>query len=319
VKGTEPINHALFVDDSLLLGGASLRIARAFNEIIQNFCCISGALVNKRKSVVYGWNTNEQTISRIAHILGFKGFVSWDKIKYLGLPLTLGANKSSLWMEVISKFKSKIVAWGGQWLNNAGKLILIKAVLTSLPLYQASFLLAPKAITEQISKLIRDFLWRGGKGNQSKFHLVSWDIAKRPKREGGLQIRDPSLANIILGGKILWQMYSNRSHPVSLLLQKKYLKGTSLRNFQNDNTPKGTPLWNLCRKGLEFFKKQLFRVPGNGKRTLLWTDSIMGKPPLENAVELTEIRVWLSQLGLKSLADISAWDNDGFLGGLGIP
>jgi hypothetical protein len=104
-KGTDPINHALFVDDSLLLGGSSLRIARAFNEIIQNFCCISGALVNKRKSVVYGWNTNEQTISRIAHILGFKGFVSWDKIKYLGLPLTLGASKSSLWMEVISKFK----------------------------------------------------------------------------------------------------------------------------------------------------------------------------------------------------------------------
>jgi hypothetical protein len=104
-KGTKSINHDLFVDDSLLLGGDSLQIARAFNEIIQNFCCISGALVNKRKSVVYGKNTNEQTISRVAHILGFKGFVSWDKIKYLGLPLTLGASKSSLWMEVISKFK----------------------------------------------------------------------------------------------------------------------------------------------------------------------------------------------------------------------
>jgi hypothetical protein len=149
-KGTEAVNHALFVDDSLLLGGASLRIARAFNEIIQNFCCISGALVNKRKSVVYGWNTEEKTILRIARLLGFPGFVSWDKIKYLGLPLTLGANRSSLWMEVISKIKSKIVAWGGQWLNNVGKLILIKAVLSSLPIYQASFLLAPKAITEQV-------------------------------------------------------------------------------------------------------------------------------------------------------------------------
>jgi hypothetical protein len=33
--GIEPINHALFVDDSLLLGGASLQIERSFNEIIQ--------------------------------------------------------------------------------------------------------------------------------------------------------------------------------------------------------------------------------------------------------------------------------------------
>jgi hypothetical protein len=168
------------------------------------------------------WSTKERVLCMVGTRMSkpftelliswaFQGFVSWDKIKYLGLPLTLGANKSSLWMEVISKFKSKIVAWGGQWLNNAGKLILIKAVLSSLPLYQASFLLAPKAITEQISQLIRDFLWQGGKGNQSKFHLVSWDIVKRPKREGGLQVRDPGLANIILGGKILWQLYSNKT------------------------------------------------------------------------------------------------------------
>jgi len=76
-------------------------------------------------------------------------------------------------MEVVSKIKSKIVAWGGQWLNNAGKLILIKVVFSSLPIYQASFLHAPKVITEQVSKLIRDFLCRGGKGNKRKFHLVN--------------------------------------------------------------------------------------------------------------------------------------------------
>jgi hypothetical protein len=61
-RGTEPINHALFVDDSLLLGGASLQIARAFNEVIQSFCRVSGALVNKRKSAVYGWEVDQQSI-----------------------------------------------------------------------------------------------------------------------------------------------------------------------------------------------------------------------------------------------------------------
>ena len=40
-RGVGSINHALFVDDSLLLGGASLNIARAFNGILQNFCLIS--------------------------------------------------------------------------------------------------------------------------------------------------------------------------------------------------------------------------------------------------------------------------------------
>jgi hypothetical protein len=61
-RGTEPINHAMFVDDSLLLGGASLNIARAFNEFIQSFCKVSGALVNRRKSVVYGWGVDQHFI-----------------------------------------------------------------------------------------------------------------------------------------------------------------------------------------------------------------------------------------------------------------
>ena len=58
-SGVNPINHALFVDDSLLLGGASLSIARDFNGILLNFCLISGALINKNKSVVYGWNVDQ--------------------------------------------------------------------------------------------------------------------------------------------------------------------------------------------------------------------------------------------------------------------
>ena len=59
------------------------------------------------------------------------------------------------------------------------------------------------AIMEQVSKLFRDFLWQGGKGNHMKFHLVRWDIVKRPMLEGRLNIRDPGLANFALGGKIL--------------------------------------------------------------------------------------------------------------------
>jgi hypothetical protein len=62
MKGIDPINHALFADDSLMLGGASIKIAKNFNEILQSFCNISGALMNKRKSAIYGWNTEQQII-----------------------------------------------------------------------------------------------------------------------------------------------------------------------------------------------------------------------------------------------------------------
>ena len=110
MKGIDPINHALFTDDSFMLGGASVKIAKNFNEILQRFCSISGALINKGKSAVYGWNTEQQTIQRIALHLGFPGYATWEKINYLGLPLTLGPNKFSLSKEIISKVKAKISA-----------------------------------------------------------------------------------------------------------------------------------------------------------------------------------------------------------------
>ena len=75
-RGVDPINHALFADDSLLLGGATLTIARAFNEILQKFCLISGALINNNKSIVYGWNVDHSTILCIANSC-FPGFDKW--------------------------------------------------------------------------------------------------------------------------------------------------------------------------------------------------------------------------------------------------
>ena len=111
-RGVAPINHAPFADDSLLLGGASMPISWAFNVILKNFCLSSGALINKNKSVVYGWNVDQLSLLWISELFGFPGFVKWEKIKYLGLPLTLGSSPRSLWIEVLAKLKAKIASWG---------------------------------------------------------------------------------------------------------------------------------------------------------------------------------------------------------------
>lgn len=148
IFGTTPTNHASFANDSILMGGSSIKIARAFNGVVQSFCRVSGAMVNKRKSAMHGWAVDQQTILRIAQALGFNNYVSSEKFKYLGLPLTLGISKAPHRMEIINKIKAKMTAWGRQWLTIARKLTLIKSVLSSLPIYQASFILALKMITK---------------------------------------------------------------------------------------------------------------------------------------------------------------------------
>ena len=56
---------------------------------------------------------------------------------------------------------------------------------------------------DHIFKLIKYFLLSGGKGNQNRLHLVKWDIVKRVVLEGVLQIKDPGLTNLAMGGKKL--------------------------------------------------------------------------------------------------------------------
>ena len=68
-------------------------------------------------------------------------------------------------------------------------------------------------------------------------HLVSWEILKRPIVEGGLQIRDPSLTNMALGGKLLWQLYADKHHPVSKIYRMKYLNGGSIRKLTSSSSP----------------------------------------------------------------------------------
>jgi len=80
MKDLKPINHALFADDSLMLGGASNRVGSTFKDTLQAYCKVSGALISERKSVFYSWNAAEHETQMIARNLGFKGHSNWEKI-----------------------------------------------------------------------------------------------------------------------------------------------------------------------------------------------------------------------------------------------
>ena len=52
-RGVKNINHALFVDDTLLLGAATLSSATKFKEVLDDFCEASGSALNKNKCHIY--------------------------------------------------------------------------------------------------------------------------------------------------------------------------------------------------------------------------------------------------------------------------
>jgi hypothetical protein len=107
----------------------------------------------------------------------------------------------------------------------AGTIVLIKAVLSSLPIYQFSTLLALKSIFIQFSNKIRQFLWQGGKTLGKKFHLLRRHQVKHPLCRGGLGIRDPKFMNMTMRDKLLWPLIFEKTSWWKQVLWKKYFTG----------------------------------------------------------------------------------------------
>ena len=153
-RGVKNINHALFVDDTLLLGVSTVLLATRFKEVLDEFCEESGSKLNSGKCHIYSWNISTPSLNVISRCFGFAASSSWTSFKYLGLPIFLKRASSRDWLPQLEKFKNKMQAWGSSWLNIAGKTMLIKVVLNNLPLFQFSILLSPVSILMKIEDYI---------------------------------------------------------------------------------------------------------------------------------------------------------------------
>jgi hypothetical protein len=113
------------------------------------------------------------------------------------------------WQGVIDKVEKRISQWGLEWINPARKLTLMKLVLTGMPIYQVSTILAPKIIMNQMARGIRFFLCEEGKINNKKFHIINSKMLWDSKDRGGLTIRDIFLKNLAMVVKLVWSLVTN--------------------------------------------------------------------------------------------------------------
>ena len=221
VNNVRDINHAQFADDTLLLGGAFVHSAEQFKKELELYKKISGSKINFQKSKIFNWKCSARELRDITRTLGMEGTRDWDNFTYLGIPICKNKIKTADWDPIVDKLKGKIQKWGANWLNLAGKTILIKSVLNSMPIYQSSILLAPGLVVLKIEGLLRKFIWEGGKGNENKFHLVSWEKIKKPRDEGGLHVHSLPTQNLALGAKLLWQLITGKDSWSKEVLCKK--------------------------------------------------------------------------------------------------
>jgi hypothetical protein len=112
-------------------------MARRIKLVLDQFLQVSGGLINNNKSQIYVWNSSAQRVIGIAQILGFPISVDWNIFKYLGLPICLNSIPRRILAHSDTKNQGENGILGEIWLNLVGCLVLVKSVLSSLPLFNS--------------------------------------------------------------------------------------------------------------------------------------------------------------------------------------
>ena len=89
-------------------------------------------------------------------------------------------------------------------MSRAGRLTLIKSVLSSLPLFYLGLFKMPIGVAKKIICLQSNFFW-GGREGKKAIPLVKWKIIQRPKRMGGLGVGDIIIKNAAMLFKWWWR------------------------------------------------------------------------------------------------------------------
>ncbi|KAK2407238.1 hypothetical protein QL285_042882 [Trifolium repens] len=95
----------------------------------------------------------------------------------------------------------KINSWSSKSMSKAGREVLIKLVLQSIPTYFMSIFTIPSPLCDEIEKTMNS-LWWGHSGARNKgIHWMSWDKFSLHKNDGRMGFKNLIAFNLALLGK----------------------------------------------------------------------------------------------------------------------
>jgi hypothetical protein len=280
------ISHLQYADDTIFLGEASAENLWSIKAIFRGFELASGLKVNFGKSKVMGVNVSSEFLGVAERFLHCSQ--TSLPFMYLGLPVGANPRKISTWKPLTDTIARKLGSWNNKWVSLGGRVVLLNSVLNSIPIFYLSFLKMPVRVWKMIVKMQRSFLW-GGVGSNRKIPWVSWANVCKPKREGGLGVRDLRLVNDALLGKWRWRILQERKEVWREIIFARY--GAMFPAPHLGGRPsglmRGSSWWkdvSLLGTHMEshsdWFSRGVTKRIGNGNLTSFWFDPWSDDAPL---------------------------------------
>uniref|UniRef100_A0A803NHM6 Reverse transcriptase zinc-binding domain-containing protein n=1 Tax=Cannabis sativa TaxID=3483 RepID=A0A803NHM6_CANSA len=150
-----------------------------------------------------------------------------DRSMYLGLPSTMGRNKSAVLGYLKDRLRKKLQGWDSKVLSRAGKEVLIKVVAQAFPSYAMNVFLLPLEISRDIESSMAGFWWKGSNNGNKGIWWMSWDRMCLPKDNGGMGFRNLQDINLALLGKQGWRFLSKLDALATRIFKARYFPNGS--------------------------------------------------------------------------------------------
>ena len=170
---------------------------------------------------------NEEVITHARAIILVSISPVDEGFKYLGFHLKPNSYSTQDWMWLYKKIEGRIAMWTNCFLSRGGRLVLLKAVLQSIPVYWASISYIPNGILAKIRKKCFSFLWTTSTKIEG-IPLVKWTKLVLPKSKGGWGIKNLDLFYKALAAKSLWRLVENPNTLWGRTLREKYCPNASI-------------------------------------------------------------------------------------------
>lgn len=206
---------SLYADDVILFIHPSVEEAMAVKEILEIFGDASGLRTNLAKCSITPIFGGEEILDQIVAILGCQ--VQPFPVRYLGLPLSTKKIPKAHYQSVVESVACKLPPCHGALMARSGRLVWIKSILRSVPIYAMIVENLPPWARKEIDTICRKFFWVGSNASVRGKCMVSWPTVCRPTELGGLGITDLKLTGFALQEKWLWLQKIDRDRAWSQL------------------------------------------------------------------------------------------------------
>jgi hypothetical protein len=267
-RGGTRLNHLFFADDSLLFCKANTFEWLQIQRILETYEKASGQKLNRGKtSIFFSKNTRREAKDHIISIAGINSTRRYEK--YLGLPTLVGRSRVEAFMGIKARIWERINGWKEKFLSQAGKEVLLKAVIQAIPTYTMSVFLLPKTLCKDINSMMAKFWW-GHKHNDTRIAWMSWERMGRAKEKGGLGYRDLENFNLALLAKQGWRLLQNPNSLVAKVFKEKYYPGENFLEAGLGYRP--SYAWRSIWNARKLLKKGLIWRVGDGTSIKIWHD-----------------------------------------------